>query len=864
MAWNKEQNPPVHRPWAEILIFIVLTTTIATGGFLHWQVQCQTIRQQAADELAAVADLKLRQLRTWRQEREADAEMAQKNPFLIRAMADFCQNPDDEKNARNLQNWLESLLLCRDYREAGIVNANGQFSITVAPSEMPRIGSYAHDKIPGALASGRILFSDLHTADTVPKPHIDLIIPIPAPDGSLPYPGAIFIRIDPHQFIFPLLQTWPVPNPEAEILLIRRDGDSVLYLNDLHHHAEAALSFRLPLASPGLVSAKAARGQQGLLIGHDYSNRAVLAMARKVPDTGWMLVAQVNRKILDERLRSETVNSMFSSGLLIVLCSLATLLWWKRREAAFFQAQYAAERDRLALVRHFEYLSKHANDIILLADAEHRIVEVNDSATTAYDRSRDELLGLPFLELRDPASLATAESDIHDLRVNTGRVYETRHRRKDGSVFPVEISVRCFEISGRAYYQGIIRDITERKRAETERLQFEAQMLQAQKLESLGVLAGGIAHDFNNLLMAILGNINLAAADLAENAPALSCLRDAEQASQRAAELCRQMLAYSGKGRFVVEPVNFSALIQEMSNILEHSISKKAVLRYECAEILPSVLADATQMRQILMNLVINASEALQDKEGSITVATGAMEADHAMLTRWKVEHTLAPGVYSFLEVTDTGCGMSPDTVSRIFDPFFTTKFTGRGLGLAAVQGIIRSHKGAIAVRSTPGDGSTFRIFLPAAATPAAEIHTPDQEEPDKWRGQGTILLADDEEDVRRVGERMLRQLGFEVILAQDGAEAVDLYRRHSDHIACTILDLTMPHMDGVEAFREMRQIKPNALILIASGYSAQDLTERFSDQGVSGFMLKPYSLTELTRILRKLLSAPPATSVPA
>jgi len=405
-----------------------------------------------------------------------------------------------------------------------------------------------------------------------------------------------------------------------------------------------------------------------------------------------------------------------------------------------------------------------------------------------------------------------------------------------------------------------IRDTTERKRAEEERLRLESQMQQVQKLESLGVLAGGIAHDFNNLLMAVLGNAGLALLDTSPTHPARENLKAIETAARRAADLCRQMLAYAGKGRFVIQAVNLNEVIREMTHLLEVSISKKVVLRYRLADTLPSVEADASQMRQVIMNLITNASEAVGERSGVISITTGALECDEAYLSGMFITEGLKPGRYVSVEVADTGCGMDEATQARIFEPFFTTKFMGRGLGLAAVLGIVRGHHGAIKVYSEPGQGTTFKLLLPASdlltrgdAAGAGDAG---------WKGRGKALLVDDEQTVRVVGKSMLQRLGFEVVCASDGAEAVAIFRERPDDFACVILDLTMPHMDGEEAFRELRRLRPDVRVLLSSGYNEQEVTQRFAGKGLAGFIQKPYQVDTLAQALRKMLDSgakPPA-----
>ncbi len=395
-------------------------------------------------------------------------------------------------------------------------------------------------------------------------------------------------------------------------------------------------------------------------------------------------------------------------------------------------------------------------------------------------------------------------------------------------------------------------DITRRKQAQENQLQLEQQMLHTQKLESLGVLAGGIAHDFNNILTSVLGHTELAQRRLANESPATRHLAQIKTAASKAADLANQMLAYSGKGKFVVEPLDLNLLIEEMMHMLNVSISKGTVLRYDFAQHLPTIEADATQIRQVIMNLVINASEAIGEKSGTIAIVTGVIDCNSDYLKDVWLDEGLPEGLYTFVEVADTGCGMDQNTRTRIFDPFFSTKFTGRGLGMAAVIGIIRSHKGAIKVYSEVGKGTTIKILFPSSTLPAA-LFNKDQVE-DNWQGDGTVLMVDDEETVRGIGKSMLQELGFDVISAVDGKAAVSLYKERKKDIKFVLMDLTMPHMNGEEAFRELRMINPQVKVIIASGYNEQEVTRKFAGKGLSGFLQKPYELSSLSRLVRQLV----------
>ncbi len=398
----------------------------------------------------------------------------------------------------------------------------------------------------------------------------------------------------------------------------------------------------------------------------------------------------------------------------------------------------------------------------------------------------------------------------------------------------------------------LLEEIARREEAERERQQLEAQVLQSQKLESLGLLAGGIAHDFNNILTGVLGYLDLARMELPANSSARELMEEAVKSTHRAADLTKQMLAYSGKGRFFIQPLNLSTVVKESGPLLEISISKKVSLHYNLAPHLPMCEADQTQLGQVLMNLVINASEAMDNQTGAIQITTGSMHCSREYLREAFLDETLPAGNYVYLEVTDTGSGMPEETKAKIFDPFFTTKFTGRGLGLAAVLGIVRGHKGAIKVVSEVGKGTTFRVLFPS--TQKANIEVPLVVPTAVTRGNGTVLVVDDEAVVRSLATNMLHRMGFRVITANDGLEGVDAFRHNADQILFVLLDLLMPNLDGIETLRELRKIRPDVCILFSSGYDEKVATEQLTENGIAGFIQKPYDFDQLSKAVQEAL----------
>ncbi|OHD53903.1 MAG: hypothetical protein A2Y33_00630 [Spirochaetes bacterium GWF1_51_8] len=451
------------------------------------------------------------------------------------------------------------------------------------------------------------------------------------------------------------------------------------------------------------------------------------------------------------------------------------------------------------------------------------------------------------------------------LKGTRGHVDDILVRRPDGTSVLLEVfGAPVFDKENKVIASiTIFFDIADRKKAEEEKINLERQVQHAQKLESLGILAGGIAHDFNNILTAILGHASLALLDLPPESPVVDNLKEIEKAAHRAADLARQMLAYSGRGKFLIQEIVINDVVKEMIQLITVSVSKKITIRYALTENLPSIEADATQIRQIILNLITNASDAIGDNDGIITLSSGALYCDKKYIAE---SHNLfhqgtdkipGEGNYVFFEVTDSGSGMTDEVLEKIFDPFYTTKFTGRGLGLAAVLGIIRGHQGLIRIVTVPGKGTSFRVLFPESRilkNTAKLLKKPDI--PEEHKITGTILVIDDEESIREISRRLLERRGFHVILAADGIEALDILRKRKGGISLILLDMTMPKMDGAAVFRGIREIDKEVPVLLASGYSEQEATGHFRDKGLAGFIQKPFDTSKLVPKICSILEA--------
>ena len=521
----------------------------------------------------------------------------------------------------------------------------------------------------------------------------------------------------------------------------------------------------------------------------------------------------------------------------------------------------AEEAFRVAETR-YKNLFEEANDIVYTHDFQGKFTSLNKEGERLSGYTNEEASNISVYEIIAPEYREKAlEMTKRRLQGEQVGKYEVEILAKDGHHIPVEVSARLIVHDGKPIgVQGIARDITERRQSEEQRQALERQVQHAQKLEGLGVLAGGIAHDFNNLLVGILGNASLATRRLPKESPVHTYLKRVEKAAQRAAELTNQMLAYSGRGTFVVRPLHLDKLAREIVELARVGISKKINFQYNFEGTLPPVMGDVSQMHQVMMNVITNAAEAIGEEVGTITVGACLATLAESSLSKVYFHADPTPGDYVRLTVSDTGCGMDAEQKTKIFDPFYSTKFAGRGLGLAALLGIVRGHKGAVSVYSEPGRGTVFKLYFPVLKQEALEKQLPEvdhsQEEKSlgKWKTKGMALIADDEEAVRVFTREVLQRHGLMVVTADDGKEAIELYEKHKSEICVALVDLMMPFVNGQEVLEYIRNDNPDVPIIISSGYSESEILDRFRENPPTNFIQKPYRALALTRVLKMVL----------
>ena len=517
-------------------------------------------------------------------------------------------------------------------------------------------------------------------------------------------------------------------------------------------------------------------------------------------------------------------------------------------------------RERLRVEEHLRRSEQRFRRFFLLSavgmamvQADRKWGTVNDKLVDMLGYTRATLESMSWDAVTHPDDLRTElERWAETLRgERMGYVLEKRFLRSDGTTVYASVATRCLWTRDGSVDSVIVlvQDVTRRHRAENEGKRLEGQLVDGQKLESLGSLAGGIAHDFNNLLTGVIGNAHLAKAELSHDHNAQRPLDSVLRAAERATKLTGQLLAYSGKGAFVVRPLDLTECVNDLASLLDTLVPKKVELRLDLGIQLPTMKADEAQIQQIVVNLVVNAGEAIEGI-GTVHVRTGTSFMQETRDEEFVLSGGLGPGPCVYLEVSDTGSGVAEDELRKIFDPFFTTKFTGRGLGLAAVLGIVRGHDGAISVKTTPGEGSVFRVYFSTHS--ASSKHRLQRIQQDQ---EGSlILVVDDEELVRSACCQSLRSLGYSVLPASGGREALDLFKQDPARIAAVILDMTMPDLDGVETFKLMREVRADVPVILTSGYSERDALARL-DGTPADFLPKPYAPKVLGEKLRSVMS---------
>jgi len=838
---------------APFLLFLLLALGIVVAGGVIFRQETTRARKATEEHLSSIADLKAAQIANWRRERIADAEVISRNPLHSLRTRRFLESPSPDDRGDDLRNWMESWRKSFGYHDVVLLDRNGRVRLSVGSSP-PFIGAFATVKVAEVLRSGSPVLSDIHRLSNWDFPHMDLYAPLLSTTGKGKEPvGVMMLRIDPAHFLYPEIQAWPLPSRTAETLLVRREGDSVVFLNELRYRKNTILSLRFPIADSRLPAAAAVGGRQGIMEGVDYRGVPVVAALRPIPDSPWHIVAKVDSDEIFAPLRTRILVISSATILLVLLTGLGFLLWWKRNEARHFRTMYAAEEARRESERIYKELFENNPNPMFVYDRDTlRFLAVNDVAVSHYGYSREEFFGMTIEQIRPPGDIPLMRKSVRGVPGKIRRVGTWKHLRKEGGIIDVEITTHDLEFGGRPARLVLATDVTERIRAEAERDNLEKQLAEAQRMESIGRLAGGVAHDFNNLLVVILGHAELLLNRPAAADPALGdSLREIRKAGERAANLTRQLLAFGRKQVLEIKTIDLNRVIAEFEGMLSRLIRESIDVATHLAPDLDPVKADPFQIEQILLNLCINARDAMP-AGGRLTVETTNVTLDE----EYAKGHTgVLPGHYVMLAVSDTGSGMDAETVEKIFDPFYTTKEKGKGtgLGLSMVYGIVKQHGGNIWGYSEPGMGTTFKVYLPRVDEPAAAEETVPVLPAHASVDPETILVVEDEDKVRDLVCRLLSKAGYNVIEARGGPEAVPLAKeRKTIHLLLT--DVVMPEMSGRIVRDRVAAFHPDIKVLYMSGYTDDVVAHQGVLEAGAHFLQKPFTARTLAEKVREAL----------
>ncbi len=1009
------------------LTFIILVAGILGAGYLFGRQQQRQFRSHIEDELAAIADLKVNELRQWRSERLGEASFFYKNEQFSQLTKRLLNNPGDRVIRQQLQTWMKKIVDMPHYRAVYLADTSGSGLITL-PAGQENLDPQKSAGLLDALQSKTTTLVDFYNRIDDTPPCLDLVVPILADDGWQTLLGSLVIRIDPANTLYPLITNWPTSSPSAEALIIRRQGENVLYLNELRFQKDSALSLRLPLSRADLPSAMAVSGKTGIVQGRDYREVPVLAALRSIPESPWFLVARIDLAEITEPLRERLY------GLTGIICSLllgtgaVAGFIWRNQRARFYRLHYLAARELEVSEKRMRLIFENSKDGILVVDKSNRkFIIANQAICAMLGYNLAEMLKKGVQDIHPPSSLPMViEQFERQARGETSVAANTPMLRKDGTIFYADIHSTPIELGGRACMLGTFRDITDRmirearidhlnrvlrairnvnqlivkaesveeliekactilinqqsytsamiittdgkgrpishaeadrddnlqpltrdiaqgrlprccemlkeregacvicgnaavcdhcpeepvclsaqkmsiglkhqqtiygylivsvkdtfaidsdeenlfcelagdlayclhnmalkksmQKTEIEKENLAAQFYQAQKMEAVGQLAGGVAHDFNNLLSIILGYIQLLENNVSADPDAREAVEEIHNAGIRARDLTRQLLAFSRKQVLEMKVVDINKVIGGFDKLIRRTIGEDIELQLVLCSNQVQVKADISQLEQILMNLAVNARDAMPDG-GRLAIETARVDLDEEYAAG---RPGVIPGPYAMLAVSDSGAGMSEETRARIFEPFFTTKPLGKGtgLGLATVYGIAKQHGGNIWVYSEPGQGTTFKIYLPLV-TDESDYREEIQAEPKTASGGQTILVVEDEPSLRKLAGIILKRHGYTVLVATDGNDAVDIARSHTNPIHLLLTDVIMPKMKGTEVFTQVRQFHPEIRVLYMSGYSEEVVARQgVLNKGIS-FLQKPFTADSLKEKIAETL----------
>jgi PAS domain S-box-containing protein len=833
-------QPSVRRtPYQVIALFLALACSIGAVTWRYHVGQREAVERQVKNQLMTIADSKVKQVSEWLDQRMGEARSLLANRMTLSVIERLSDGRGTAAEAADVNEWLAAN--CRELQFANAIVTNREGSRIASAGRTFGDETHIRSVALEVIAEGRIRLRDLHNEPGVGT-HLGLNIPLRMTPETPPF-GALLLAIDPADYLDPVLNRWPVPTSSGEVLLVRREGDEALVLNELRLRPGSAMALTVPMNRTEVPAVRALEGFKGVMQGRNADGVAVFAATRPVPGTSWRLVAQMNAGEVLAPLWWRSTALGVLAFLLVVAAGGGVFILLRRQERQFDQAQYQSKADLQESEKRFRSVVENAPEgIVVISGLAYRYL--NPAAVRMLGAaSASEMIGKPAIEDVHPDE---RDSALPRMRmVEAGEAVPAQERRMlrgDGTVFQTEVLAVPFEHDGRPAAMAFYRDITERHR-------LEEQLRHSQKMESVGRLAGGVAHDFNNMLTVINGYSQMVL-DAPELPPETrASIEEIRAAGERAAALTRQLLAFSRNQVSEERPLNLNHLVEQEAGMLRRLIGEDVDVSMRLDPALGLVLADRGLLQQMLMNLAVNARDAMPSG-GSIVIETSNTRLEGSAAAEAHVD----PGPYTLLTVSDTGTGMSTETLQRIFEPFYTTKPHGTGLGLATVYGIVRQSHGYIQVSSRPGEGSTFRIYLPHTDRIPGLDPEPVPGSRSEPGTHATVLVVEDQDNVRRLACGVLRRHGYRVIEAATGAEAVETCGREAKPIHLLLTDVVMPGMSGPELAAQLCESMPDLQVLLTTGYAPDKIASEIAGSP-DHYLAKPFTPEELLNKVRARLA---------